>query len=141
MHRRDMTCPSSRSTRSTTRPLTGRSNQFRSWCCLRSRWFAAPVRKSIRPVGFSITISFVERDNMDHISQVENDQNAAKQSDREAKKNLALGYVRAIASLGGNLPDDRLTSRTGPNDAVSRGLMYTEARRLAIEVQKLLEQL
>ena len=70
---------------------------------------------------------------MDHISQVEND--------REAKKNLALSYVRAIASLGGNLPDDRLTSRTGPNDAVSRGLMYTEARRLAVEVQKLLEQL
>ena len=39
--------------------------------------------------------------------------------------------LRVIASLGGNLPDERLTTRTGPNDAVSRGLIYCEARRLA----------
>lgn len=36
-----------------------------------------------------------------------------------------------IASLGGNLPDDRLTDRTGPNDAAHRGLMYTQARAIA----------
>jgi hypothetical protein len=78
---------------------------------------------------------------MDHISQVENEQSKAAQNERNRKLQLALGYIRAIASLGGNLPDDRLTSRTGPNDAVSRGLMYTEARRLAVETQKLLEQL
>lgn len=41
--------------------------------------------------------------------------------------------LRAIISLGGNLPDERLTTRTGPNDAVQRGLMYTEARRIAKE--------
>jgi hypothetical protein len=78
---------------------------------------------------------------MDHISQVENEQSKAAQQDRQNKLKLVLAYVRTIASLGGNLPDDRLTSRTGPNDAVSRGLMYTEARRLAIDAQKLLEQL
>jgi hypothetical protein len=42
--------------------------------------------------------------------------------------------LRNIALLGGNLPDDRLTDKTGPNDAVARGLMYTEARREALEV-------
>ena len=41
--------------------------------------------------------------------------------------------LTAIAALGGNLPDDRLTSRTGPNDAADRGLKYCEARRLANE--------
>jgi len=44
-----------------------------------------------------------------------------------------LTYFNAIASLGGNLPDERLNDRTGPNDARHRGLMYTEARRLARE--------
>jgi hypothetical protein len=78
---------------------------------------------------------------MDHISQVENEQGAAKQHDSRIKLQTALGYVRAIASLGGNLPDDRLTSRTGPNDAAARGLMYTEARRLANEAKALLETL
>jgi len=40
-------------------------------------------------------------------------------------------HLKAIASLGGNLPDDRLEDRTGPNDAKARGIMYCEARRLA----------
>lgn len=40
----------------------------------------------------------------------------------------ALGI---IAALGGNLSDDRLTDKTGANDAVHRGLMYCEARKLA----------
>ena len=43
----------------------------------------------------------------------------------------ATSALRSIAALGGNLPDERLTDRTGPNDAAHRGLMYTEARRLA----------
>jgi hypothetical protein len=30
---------------------------------------------------------------------------------------LLESALRQIAQLGGNLPDDRLTSRTGPNDA------------------------
>ncbi len=42
-------------------------------------------------------------------------------------------YLRAIASLGGNLEDDLLTNKTGANDAAHRGLMYCEARRLARE--------
>lgn len=41
--------------------------------------------------------------------------------------------LRNISGLGGNMPDDRLTCKTGANDAVSRGLMYVEARRLAYE--------
>lgn len=39
--------------------------------------------------------------------------------------------LRAIALQGGNLPDDRLTSKTGPNDAVARGQMYVNCRTLA----------
>jgi len=62
-----------------------------------------------------------------------------KSEERAAKLHQALARIRAIASLGGNLPDDRLTSRTGPNDAAARGLMYTEARRLANEAVQLLE--
>lgn len=45
-----------------------------------------------------------------------------------------IGALRAIAMLGGNLPDDRLTDRTGPNDAAHRGLMYTQARRYAADM-------
>ena len=41
--------------------------------------------------------------------------------------------LRSIALLGGNLSDETLTSRTGPNDAVSRGLMYTQSRRQALD--------
>lgn len=42
----------------------------------------------------------------------------------------ALG---GVAAIGGNLPDERLTNRTGPNDAAQRGLMYCHARKLALE--------
>ena len=40
--------------------------------------------------------------------------------------------LRSIAGIGGNLPDDRLTDRTGPNDAAQRGLMYCHARLIAL---------
>lgn len=43
----------------------------------------------------------------------------------------AVGLLMEIASLGGNLNDERLTDASGPNDARQRGLMYCEARRLA----------
>lgn len=46
-------------------------------------------------------------------------------------------YLNAIAALGGNLSDEVLTTRTGPNDAKARGLMYVEARRLALEAKKI----
>jgi hypothetical protein len=41
--------------------------------------------------------------------------------------------LRSIALLGGNLHDDRLTGNTGPNDAAARGLMYTGARKIAMD--------
>lgn len=43
----------------------------------------------------------------------------------------AIKALEAIALLGGNLSDEALTSKTGPNDAVSRGIMYTGARDIA----------
>ena len=46
---------------------------------------------------------------------------------------------KAIAMIGGNLPDDRITHKSGPNDSVHRGLMYVEARRLANAALKTLE--
>lgn len=55
------------------------------------------------------------------------------------KQSLALEYLRSIAALGGNLSDDRLTDRTGANDAAHRGIMYCEARRLALAAIELLK--
>ena len=46
-------------------------------------------------------------------------------------------YLNAIADLGGNLPDERLTTATGPNDAKARGIMFVEARRLALEAKRI----
>lgn len=40
--------------------------------------------------------------------------------------------LNTISKVAGNLPDDRLTSRTGPNDAVHRGLMVVQMRDIAI---------
>ncbi len=45
---------------------------------------------------------------------------------------LMVDALRQIARAGGNLPDDRLTSKTGPNDAAARGLMVVSARIAAI---------
>ena len=42
-----------------------------------------------------------------------------------------LEALKAVTRLGGNLPDDSLTDRTGPNDARARGPMYTTAREIA----------
>lgn len=39
--------------------------------------------------------------------------------------------LEEIARQGGNLPDERLTSKTGPNDAVARGIMYVNSREIA----------
>ena len=39
--------------------------------------------------------------------------------------------LEAISMIGGNLPDDRFTSKTGPNDAAQRGMMYCAAREIA----------
>lgn len=41
--------------------------------------------------------------------------------------------LEAIAGIGGNLPDDRLESATGPNDARLRGGMVISARAIARE--------
>ena len=39
--------------------------------------------------------------------------------------------LRQIAARGGNRPDDHLTTRSGPNDAEARGLMYVDCRDIA----------
>lgn len=44
---------------------------------------------------------------------------------------ILVSALKQIALRGGNLPDDRLTSKTGPNDAVIRGLMYVDSRDIA----------
>lgn len=49
------------------------------------------------------------------------------------KAKLIVGKLEAIIGLGGNLSDDVLTDRTGPNDAAHRGIMYTTARAIAKE--------
>jgi hypothetical protein len=46
-------------------------------------------------------------------------------------------YLRAIMALGGNLPDERFVTRTGPNDAKLRGEMYVQARQLATEALRI----
>lgn len=61
--------------------------------------------------------------------------NRAHEDEKRERLNSAapelLLALKAIAGLGGNLPDERLTGRTGSNDAAQRGLMYTTARQLA----------
>ena len=47
----------------------------------------------------------------------------------------ATGIQRATL-CGPCLGDELLTSRTGPNDAVQRGLMYVESRRIARDFLK-----
>ena len=48
-----------------------------------------------------------------------------------AERERLLGTLRQIAEVAGNLPDERLTTRSGANDAVARGLMVVTARTLA----------
>lgn len=47
--------------------------------------------------------------------------------------NDLIAALRAIAASAGNLPDERLESRTGANDAVARGLMVTSMRSIAVK--------
>ena len=56
-----------------------------------------------------------------------------KKSEERIKKIDQLEQtLKTIAFLGGNLSDDRLTDKTGPNDAVARGILYTGARSIAL---------
>lgn len=57
----------------------------------------------------------------------------------EQKLAQALAALEGIALLGGNLPDDRLTDKTGPNDAAYRGQMYCSAREIANQTIKKLK--
>jgi hypothetical protein len=41
--------------------------------------------------------------------------------------------LTAITQIAGNLPDDRINDRTGPNDAMMRGQMVCDARRIATD--------
>ena len=56
---------------------------------------------------------------------------------KEKAFNAMVVALEYIAARGGNLGDAALTSRTGPNDAVARGLMYTDCRNVAHEALKL----
>lgn len=42
-----------------------------------------------------------------------------------------IGALESITRVGGNLPDDSLTDKTGPNDAAQRGIMVVTARNIA----------
>lgn len=41
--------------------------------------------------------------------------------------------LRRIASLGGDYSDIQLTTRSGPNDAIHRGLLYISSRNIALQ--------
>jgi hypothetical protein len=55
----------------------------------------------------------------------------------ESLLKAAVEALKEISLLGGNLSDEALTSRSGPNDAVARGIMYTGARSIAQSFLKL----
>lgn len=50
--------------------------------------------------------------------------------------NILTRALLQISEIAGNLPDDRLVTRTGPNDAVARGLMVVTARQIAIKAME-----
>lgn len=52
------------------------------------------------------------------------------QTERDAYRKT----LQAITTVAGNLPDDALMGRTGPNDAAARGLMVVSAREMARDV-------
>lgn len=54
-----------------------------------------------------------------------------KQNKNEQLLRAAFDILRQISMVGGTLSDESHQTKTGPNDAVQRGYMYTEARRLA----------
>lgn len=47
--------------------------------------------------------------------------------------------LKQITMIAGNLPDDRITEKTGPNDAVARGIMVISARQIALRALGLTE--
>ena len=51
-------------------------------------------------------------------------------TDQEKIKKLT-DALKAIALQGGNQSDDALMTRTGPNDAAARGIMYVNSREIA----------
>ncbi len=56
-------------------------------------------------------------------------QERAREHAREVERLRAA--LAAVAGIGGNLPDESLTTRTGPNDSVHRGNMYCHSRAIA----------
>lgn len=47
--------------------------------------------------------------------------------------NVMARALMQITEIAGNMPDDWLSGRTGPNDAAAHGLLLIEARRIALE--------
>lgn len=52
-------------------------------------------------------------------------------AERQRLGEAAIKALKAIAELGGNLSDERLISVSGPNDGVSRAILYIGAREIA----------
>jgi len=50
-----------------------------------------------------------------------------------------LELLNGIAGWAGNLPDERLQTKTGPNDAAMRGGLICDMRSIAIEAIQIME--
>jgi len=55
-------------------------------------------------------------------------------SDLRKSNEAFIEALDVIRNWAGNLPDDRLTSKTGPNDAALRGQMVVAMRQIANDV-------
>lgn len=99
----------------------------------------------IRPVDYGVetrenfiqVLRVVSADGSKLISRLTEYSHAAATEEEKANARLIaaapelLRALKEIAEIGGNLPDARLTNRSGPNDAAHRGLMYCQARSIA----------
>jgi hypothetical protein len=53
--------------------------------------------------------------------------------------NQVFKLLKGIAEWAGNLPDDKLTTMTGPKDAALRGGKVTDMRAIAVEAIRIIE--
>lgn len=72
-----------------------------------------------------------ERQEAQGARTVEFDKEQASQADKLALFPELVRALEFIANCAGNLPDEELETRTGPNDARHRGLMVISARAIA----------
>jgi len=84
--------------------------------------------------GGSITVNMLQLANtaMQSITAHSEASANARISALEAENAELRKALTQISLRGGNLSDEALTSKTGGNDAVSRGLMYVDCRDIAL---------